>query len=35
MTHIMVVDINATTAYRIKKILENVPVEIVSASTMY
>lgn len=35
MTHIMVVDINATTAYRIKKILENVAVEIVSASTMY
>lgn len=35
MTNIMVIDINATTTYRIKKLLENVPVEIISASTVY
>ncbi|GAB6109160.1 response regulator [Fusibacter bizertensis] len=35
MTNIMVVDINATTVYRIKKILEGIPVDIVSATTMY
>lgn len=35
MTHIMVIDINATTAYRVKKLLENVQAEIISASTTY
>ncbi len=35
MTHIMVIDINATTAYRVKKLLESVAVEVISASTTY
>ena len=35
MTNIMVIDINATTVYRIRKILDGIPVEIVSATTMY
>jgi len=35
MTNIIVIDINATTTYRIKKLLENVPVEIISATTVY
>ena len=35
MTNLMVIDVNATTVYRIKKLLENVPVEIHSASTIF
>lgn len=35
MTHIMVIDINATTSYRIKKLLEQVPVEVISVSTVF
>lgn len=35
MTHIMVIDINATTSYRIKKLLEIAPVEVISASTVF
>ena len=35
MTHIMVIDINATTSYRIKKLVENIPVEVISVSTVF
>lgn len=35
MTHILVVDINATTAYRVKKLLEDVAVDVINATTMY
>ena len=35
MTNIMVIDINATTSYRVKKLLEGVPVEVFTSSTVY
>lgn len=35
MTNIMVIDINATTSYRVKKLLEGVPVEVFTATTVY
>lgn len=35
MTNIMVIDINATTVYRIRKLLEGIPVEVITASTSY
>lgn len=35
MTHIMVTDINATTSFRIKKLLEGIPVEIITTTTIF
>lgn len=35
MTNIMIVDVNTTTSYRIKKLLESVPVEVHTTSTVH